>query len=201
MAKKIILAVILIIIIAFLCLNFTVNNSINLFIDGENVTVKTITMNPNADTENLNKEICHYTTHVMNDTSSNITTLKNGIKDICIKYGLENPKITVDSSIGKDQIPIIVHVDGTSMLPTLKDGQTVLINKSKNIHVGDIVVADSKDYGGIIKRVGDINGDEVYLISDNKNVSYSYKNGILYETKGVTTWVDISNINGVAINY
>ena len=87
------------------------------------------------------------------------------------------------------------------MLPTLKDGQTVLINKSKNIHVGDIVVADSKDYGGIIKRVGDINGDEVYLISDNKNVSYSYKNGILYETKGVTTWVDISNINGVAINY
>ena len=201
MAKKVILAVLILVILAVLCLNFTVNNSVELFIDGENVTVKTTTINPNIDTKTLNKEICHYTTSAMNDTNSNITTLKNGIEDICAKYGLDNPKITVDSSIGKDQIPVILHVDGTSMLPTLQDGQTVLLNKSKNIHVGDIVVANSDKYGGIIKRVGDIKGNEVYLMSDNKNISYTYKNGVLYQTKGITTWVDISDINGVVIEY
>lgn len=202
MAKKIILAsVLILIILSVLCINFTVNNSVNLFIDGENVSVKTIALNPNVDSENLNKEICNYTTYVMNDTNSNITTLKNGIEEICIRYGLENPKVTVDSSIGKDQIPVIVHVDGTSMLPTLQDGQTVLLNKTKNIHIGDIVVADSDEYGGIIKRVGDIEGRNVYLISDNKNITYTYKNGVLYEKKGITTWVDVSRINGVVINY
>lgn len=135
----------------------------------------------------MNGEICDYTLDAMNDTTSNITTLKSGIKNICSKYGFENPKINVDSSIGKDQIPVIVHVDGTSMLPTLKDGQKVLLNKTKNIHVGDIVVAESDEYGGIIKRVGDIQGDEVYLESDNKNVEYKTVNGVTYEVKGVTT--------------
>ena len=183
MAKKIILAVIIIFILSAFCINFTVNNSVNLFIDGENVSVQTITLNPTVNTENLNRDICEYTVNIMNDTNSNITTLKNGIEEICSKYGLKNPKINIDSSIGKDQIPVIVFVEGKSMLPTLQDGQSVLINKSKNIHVGDI------------------KGNEIYLISDNKNVSYTYKNGILYETKGVTTWVDLSDINGVAISY
>ncbi|WP_405305241.1 S24/S26 family peptidase [Methanobrevibacter sp.] len=201
MAKKIVLAVIIIAILSAFCINFTVNDSVNLFIDGENVSVKTTTLNPNADTENLNNDICRYCVNMMNDSHSNITTLKNGIKDICSKYGIENPKINVDSSIGKDQIPVIVYVNGTSMLPTLQDGQSVLLNKTKDIHMGDIVVANSDEYGGIIKRVGDIQGNEIYLISDNKNVSHTYKNGILYETKGITTWVDISDIIGVVIDY
>lgn len=201
MAKKIVLAVIIIAILSAFCINFTVNDSVNLFIDGENVSVKTTTLNPNADTENLNNDICRYCVNMMNDSHSNITTLKNGIKDICSKYGIENPKINVDSIIGKDQIPVIVYVNGTSMLPTLQDGQSVLLNKTKDIHMGDIVVANSDEYGGIIKRVGDIQGNEIYLISDNKNVSHTYKNGILYETKGITTWVDISDIIGVVIDY
>lgn len=201
MAKKIVLAVIIIAILSAFCINFTVNDSVNLFIDGENVSVKTTTLNPNADTENLNNDICRYCVNMMNDSHSNITTLKNGIKDICSKYGIENPKINVDSIIGKDQIPVIVYVNGTSMLPTLQDGQSVLLNKTKDIHMGDIVVANSDEYGGIIKRVGDIQGNEIYLISDNKNVSHTYKNGILYETKGITTWVNISDIIGVVIDY
>lgn len=201
MAKKIILAVIIIAILSAFCINLTVNDSVNLFIDGENVSVKTTTLNPNADTENLNNDICRYCVNMMNDSHSNITTLKNGIKDICSKYGIENPKINVDSIIGKDQIPVIVYVNGTSMLPTLQDGQSVLLNKTKDIHMGDIVVANSDEYGGIIKRVGDIQGNEIYLISDNKNVSHTYKNGILYETKGITTWVNISDIIGVVIDY
>ena len=87
------------------------------------------------------------------------------------------------------------------MLPTLQDGQKLLLNKTKNIHVGDIVVANSDEYGGIIKRVGDIEGDRVYLESDNKNINYEFINDTLYELKGITTWVNISDINGVIIDY
>ena len=202
MAKKIILAIItIIVILSLFALFLSTNESVDLFLNGESVTVETHTLNPNIDVESLNDEICEYTLYVMKDTTSNVTTLKSGIKDICVRYGLENPKISVDSKIGKDQIPVVVHVDGTSMLPTLQDGQSVLVNKSKNIHVGDIVVAESDEYGGIIKRVGDIRGNDIYLESDNKDINYEYKNGILYEVKGITTWVDISDINGVVISY
>lgn len=137
----------------------------------------------------------------MNNTNSNITTLKNGLKNISNNYGLDNPKIEVNSSIGENQIPVIFYVNGTSMFPTLQDGQNVLLNKTKNIHVRDIVVSDSKDYGIIIKRVVKITGNEVYLESDNKEVEYEYSNGYIYKKEGVKTWVDISNIYGVVIRY
>ena len=117
-----------------------------------------------------------------------------------IQTSVENAEINIDSSIGKNQVPVSVKVSGTSMLPTLQDGQILLLNKTHDIQVGDIVVANSSEYGGIIKRVGDINGDSIYLISDNKNISYEVINGRLYEIKGITTWVDISDINGVIIN-
>ena len=201
MAKKVILALITIIIIVF-CLFLFINtgsDSVNVYIDGENVSVETRSANPN--TYQLNNEICDLTLDVMNDTTSNITTLKNKIITICNSYGLDNPEINIDSSIGKNQIPIIVHVDGTSMLPTLQDGQTVIVNKTHDVHVGDIVVAESDEYGGIIKRIGDIKGDSVYLESDNKNVDYEYENGVLYEVSGITTWVNINDINGVVISY
>lgn len=202
MAKKIILAIlILILILSIFAVFLSSDNSVDLFINGDSVKVETHCLDSSIDIDQLNDEICDYTLNVMNDTNSNITTLKSGIKDICNRYGMENPKINIDSIIGKDQIPVIVYVDGTSMVPTLQDGQKVLLNKSKDIHVGDIVVADSDEYGGIIKRVGDIEGDNVYLESDNKEIRHEYKNGALYEIKGITTWVDISDINGVVISY
>ena len=202
MAKKVILAIaIIVLVLSFFAVIFTVNDSVNVFISGDGVEVETRAINPGIDVKSLNSELCDYTLYIMNDTDSNITTLKNGIKDICSKYGLKNPKININSSIGQDQIPVIVYVDGTSMLPTLQDGQQVLINKSKDIHVGDIVVANSAEYGSIIKRVGDIQGDNIYLESDNKDVRHEYRDGMLYEVKGITTWVDISDINGVVISY
>ena len=201
MAKKTILALlILILIIGFFAFTFLGQNTVDVYLDGENVTVNTHTLS-GIDTASLNGEICNSTIRIMNDTTSDADTLKGEIRTLCDKYGLENPKIKVDSSIGPDQIPVIVNVDGTSMLPTLQDGQKVLINKSHDIRVGDIVVADSDEYGGIIKRVADIKGNEVYLVSDNKNVSYEYINNVLYEVKGITTWVDVSEINGVVIQY
>ena len=83
------------------------------------------------------------------------------------------------------------------MVPTLQDGQTILVEKTKDISVNDVVVANSPEYGVIVKRVSDINGDKVHLISDNKNVEHKIGNGRIYELKGITTWVDISNIYGV----
>ena len=67
MAKKVILAIILILILSVLCINFTINNTVNVYIDGENVSVKTTTLNQNIDSESLNGEICDYTINVMND--------------------------------------------------------------------------------------------------------------------------------------
>lgn len=200
MAKKIILALVILIFIGFLGFTFLGSDTVSIYIDGENVTVTTNTLS-DVDTDSLNREICKYTTYAMNDSDTDITTYKNKVNEICNSYGLENAKITLDSSIGENQIPVIVIVDGTSMLPTLQDGQTVLINKTHNVNVGDIVVADSAEYGGIIKRVDDINGDTIHLVSDNKDVSYEYINGALYEIKGIETWVDVSDINGVVIDY
>ena len=200
MAKKIILALIILILLAFLALTFIENDTVNVYIDGENVSVSTTTLS-RTDIDALNHDICNLTLKAMNDTTSNATTLKNQIKKVCGSYGLDDVEINLDSSIGKDQLPVLVHVDGTSMLPTLQDGQTVLMNKTHDIKVGDIVVAESDEYGGIIKRVDRIDGNNVHLASDNKNVSYEYINGVLYEVKGVTTWVDISDIDGVVIDF
>ena len=200
MAKKIILALIILILLAFLGMLFFINDTVEVYIDGENVSVETHTLS-DVDTQGLNEDICDYTVDVMNDTTTDINAYKSGIRDICTYYGLDDAEINLDSSIGPDQIPVIVYVDGTSMVPTLQDGQAVLLNKTHNIHVGDIVVAESDEYGGIIKRVDEIDGNSVHLVSDNKQVSYESINGVLYEVKGISTWVDLSDINGVVIAY
>ncbi|MBP3791911.1 MAG: S24/S26 family peptidase [Methanobrevibacter sp.] len=200
MAKKLILALIVLIFILFFAFLMINNNTVNVYTDGKNISVETRSLN-NIDFNSLNHEICDYTSRVMNDTTTNASGLHDGIENICIRYGMNNPTININSSLGPNQIPVVINVDGTSMLPTLQDGQTVLMNKTHDIHVGDIVVADSEEYGGIIKRVDQINGNDIHLISDNKNISYEYINGVLYEVKGVTTWVDISDIGGVVIDY
>ena len=200
MVKKIIFALVILILIIILGIVFLADNTVDIYIDGENVSVETTTF-ADIDKHGMNEAICNYTLDVMNDPKTDISGYKSNVSNVCKEYGLDEVKINVDSSIGPDQIPVIVYVDGTSMLPTLKDGQTVLLNKTHNVHVGDIVVADSDEYGGIIKRVDDIKGSKVHLISDNKNVSYEYINGALYQIKGISTWVDISHVNGVVISY
>ena len=196
MAKKYILALIIIIVILAIFLTHE-SNSINVYIDGENVTTSTQGVN----SDELNEEICDYTLQSMNSPNTNIDTLKSGIEDICLKYNINITNIQIDSRIGKNSIPVIFQVDGTSMLPTLQDGQDVLVNKTQDVNVGDIVVANSTEYGNIIKRVDQVNGNQIHLVSDNKNVEYQEINGEIYETKGITTWVDSSDIYGVVIKY
>ena len=201
MAKKFILALIIVVIAAAIFIfNIAHEDTVDVYIDGENISVHSNAI-LNFNQHQMNERICDYTIDTMNDTDSNITTLRNGIRDICYAYGIKNPKINIDSTIGENQIPVIIYVDGTSMLPTLQDGQPVLLNKTKDIHVGDIVVAESDEYGGIIKRIDEIDENHIHLVSDNKNVEHIYENGTLYEVKGVSTWVDISDINGVVIDY
>ncbi|WP_305554436.1 S24 family peptidase [Methanobrevibacter sp. V74] len=200
MSKKIILTIILLILTVFAGIIFLGHDSVDIYIDGENITVETKSLST-VNKKHLNKDITNYTLEVMNDTAIDIDAYKTGVKDICMYYGLDNVEVNLDSSIGPNQIPVIVTVDGTSMLPTLKDGQDVLLNKTHNVNVGDIVVADSDQYGGIIKRVDQVNGDDIHLVSDNKEVSYEIINNKIYEIKGVSTWVDISDINGVVIDY
>ena len=86
------------------------------------------------------------------------------------------------------------------MLPTIKSGQSVLVNKTHDIEVGDLVSAQSPEYGGICKRVGDIDGNSVFLMSDNKNVSYEYYEDYYIEIKGLSTWVNINDIDGEIIS-
>ncbi len=204
MAKKCILAFIIIVILAIFLGIFLIGDadSVDVYIDGENVTTSTHPgLNTETNIDELNEEICNYTLQAMNQPNTNINTLKSGIEDICLKHGFNTTNIKIDSSLGENSVPVIFQVDGTSMVPTLQDGQEVLVNKTQNVHVGDIVVTDSAEYGKIIKRVNQVNGSEIYVVSDNKNVEYSEIDGEIYETKGITTWVDSSDIYGVVVEY
>ncbi len=59
----------------------------------------------------------------------------------------------------------VVQVSGTSMLPTLQDGNWLVINSSSKIKVGDIIVSTPPTYtkGPVIKRVIGVEGDEIYI--------------------------------------
>ena len=64
----------------------------------------------------------------------------------------------------------IFRVSGDSMLPTLKDGDAVMIIATKSIEPGDVVLADHpyKSSVKILKRVSEIDGEGRYsLTGDN----------------------------------
>ncbi|MCF0226040.1 MAG: S24/S26 family peptidase [Methanobrevibacter sp.] len=203
--KKLSKAFILIIIIIFLLAIASVvlfdglEPTSDIYIENNTVTCSIFPFCENQG--EIENKICDYVLSELNNPNSNISTIKLGVEKIASEYGVNNLKVNINSEIGKNKIPITYTVDGESMVPTLQNGQTVLVEKTKNISVNDIVVAKSPKYGVIIKRVDQINGNQVHLISDNKNINYEEVNGTIYETKGITTWVDVSNIYGVAISY
>ena len=175
--------------------HFFFGDTVEIYFDGESTSVSS---NLNEEASN---EILNYVSNNIYNSSTDVETMKEDIREICYSYGSTDCDISINSIIGEDQIPFIVWAEGESMLPTIQNGQYVLVNKTHDIHVGDIVSVDSKEYGGIMKRVDKIDGDNVHLVSDNKNVYYKTIDGVTYEYKGITTWVDISEIEGVAIQY
>ena len=146
----------------------------------------------------MENEILNYSMKEMNSVNSNTSTFKHGISKITEKYGFTNTNIHINSQFGKDQLPLLVIVNGTSMFPTLQDGEEVIVHKTKNIKVGDIVVAKDPEYGLLIKRVGIISGNQVFLSADNKEIITLFENGTHYQIKSVEKWTNASNIVGVA---
>lgn len=149
----------------------------------------------------LEEDICKYVLDQLNNYSSDADSVKDGIKELGREYGIDGLNVKLDSEIGEDRLCSVFDVSGTSMVPTLQDGQSVLVEKTKDIHTGDIVIAKSPEYGIIVKRASEIDGDEIYLTSDNKKISYEEIDGAIYKVKGITTWVDISDIYGVVVSY
>ncbi|MCR5027593.1 MAG: S24/S26 family peptidase [Methanobrevibacter sp.] len=204
MAKKGFLALIIIAIIVLTIGGYFlfIGNSVNVYIDGENVTTSSI-ISPlsGVDTNKMNNEISEYVFNTMQSPNGTITSLKQGIHRICLSYGLDNINVKIDSSLGENKIPVIFHIEGNSMYPTLTDGQEVTVEKTKNIQVNNIVVARSPEYGNIVKRVSQIKGDKILLTSDNTNVEYKVINGTTYKIEGINTWVSIDDIIGVVVKY
>ena len=77
-------------------------------------------------------------------------------------------------------------VSGSSMEPTLRTDDIVVVLKKKNISVNDIVVVEDSEYGFLIKRFEKFEKNGIKLSSDNKN-SFSKTTNNIY---------DISNIVG-----
>ena len=113
MANKGTLAIGIIIIILFIVAGYFLfaGDSVTVNIDGENVTSQTI-ISPFAgvDTNQLNQEICNYTMQTMHSPDSDVTALKQGILRICLAHGLNNIKLTINTPLGKDQLPMTFHV-------------------------------------------------------------------------------------------
>ncbi len=135
--------------------------------------------------------------------------VKADIKSIASNYNY-NANVKIVSQFGTDQLPMPATVRGTSMIPTLQDGQEIIIVKTNNLKVGDIVVAVHPTYGLIVKRLSIINSTQVYLTSDNKNVEVvntetTLPNGtietVTVQKTPLNTWLPTANVIGVVKVY
>lgn len=140
---------------------------------------------------------------------STVNSLKSDIKAIAQKYNF-TAEVNLTSQFGTDKLPFPATVSGTSMLPTLKDGQSVIALKGASFKVGDIVIARHPSYGLIIKRVASISNGKVFLKSDNRNVEIinnekTLPDGVVeietIEKSPLDTWQPKSNIIAVVKNY
>jgi len=132
--------------------------------------------------------------------NSTAESVKNDAKTIARKYNY-TADVTIESQFGVDLLPMIAEVNGDSMYPTLKDGQTLVILKTNDIKVGDIVIAFHPDYDLIVKRVAIIEGDRVFLKSDNREVKIVVTPEGVYKEQGLDTWIPKKDIKGVVKVY
>ncbi len=145
----------------------------------------------------------------VDSANSTVDTVKRDISSIASKYNY-HANVKIVSQFGTDQLPMTAIVQGTSMVPTLQDGQEIVVLKTNNLKVGDVVVAVHPTYGLIVKRLSIIDGSQVYLTSDNKNVEIitnetTLPNGTL-ETSTVkktplNTWLPTANVIGIVKVY
>jgi hypothetical protein len=143
------------------------------------------------------------------EANSTVESIGNDMNAIAKKYNY-TATVTINSQFGTNQLPMPATVSGTSMVPTLKDGQSIVVLKTKDYKVDDIVVATHPDYGLIVKRLKKIEANRVYLMSDNRNVEYfttqkNLGNGVIevdtYKKTPLDTWLPRENIVGVVKIY
>jgi signal peptidase I len=157
----------------------------------------------------MKEEIKNKAEEDVQSDNSTVASIKADLKAIAAKYNY-NAEVKIVSQFGNDQLPMPASVNGTSMVPTLKDGQDIVVLKTTDLKVGDIVVATHPTYGLIVKRLTEINGTQVYLKSDNRKIEVTTTqmnigNGIIetvtVEKIPLDTWLPIQNVIGVVKVY
>ena len=149
------------------------------------------------DTGEMCNEVVNYTASaVVNPDISNSEYLES-VRNICAKYGYNDVNIHIDSILDDNSLPLFSNVVGTSMEPTLHSGDVIVVNRTQNVQVGDIVTCNDTEYGLIVKRVGDIDGDWIYLESDNKTRTYKLTMGGVVKEEGLHKWVTRDRIEGI----
>ena len=175
--------------------------------DTTHVTFKSALWNPVP--LQMQDEIKEKVANDVNDYQSTVDSIKSDVNTIAQKYNY-TATTTITSQFGTDQLSMEAQVSGTSMVPTLQDGQNIMVLKTKDLKINDIVVAYHPQYGWIVKRLTEINGSQVYLKADNKNVEVSttenrLSNGAV-EIDTIThtplsAWVPRDNVIGVVKVY
>ena len=154
----------------------------------------------NSDTGQLTSEIMNYTASaVVNPDISNEEYLEQ-VRNICARYGYDDVNIHIDSVLNDNSLPLFSNVVGTSMMPTLHSGDVIVVNRTQDVQVGDIVTCNDTEFGLIVKRVGDIDGDWVYLESDNKTRTYKLTVGGVVREEGLHKWVTRDRIEGIVVS-
>lgn len=188
----------------FNVVNITVNT------DGQNTVVSTgyISGSRQIPREMIN-EMEHETSSEILSEESTVNSLKSDLNTVAQKYNY-TARVTINSQFGTDNLPFSATVSGTSMLPTLKDGQNVTALKTSSCKVGDIVIVRHPDHGLIIKRVAAKSDGKVYLKSDNRNVEIinnekNLSNGAVgietIEKAPLDTWQPENNVIAVVKIY
>ena len=186
------------------CIAPSNNTGIILNTNGTNVSIKSSSFLNNPPSQMMADMEEKALTDIENPNST-VGSVKSDMQAIAKNYNY-TVNVTITSQFGTDQLPMPAQVSGTSMVPTLQDGQSIVVLKTKDYKVGDIVVATHPTYGMIVKRLSKIEGNRVYLTSDNKNVevsTISLGNGAV-ETITKTplkTWLPKDNIIGVVKIY
>ncbi|MBI5681116.1 MAG: S24/S26 family peptidase [Methanobacterium sp.] len=173
-------------------------------------TTVSFTSSPfNSPSAQMEGEVKNKILEDIDNYNSTVDSIKSDINTIARKYNYTT-KVTLESQFGADQLSMPASVSGTSMVPTLQDGQNIMVLKTKDFKVDDIVVAYHPQYNLIVKRLKKIEGDRVYLMSDNRKVeTYTTQknlgNGVVeidtIKKTPLDTWLPKQNVIGVVKVY
>lgn len=174
------------------------NININVIINGQQVSITDSSLNfLDSNRANMDNEIINFTANQVVDMYASTESYKQGVSDIAKTYGYDVVTVNIDSDLNDGSLPLVSAVKGTSMTPTLHSGDIIIINRTQEIKTGDVVVCNDTEYGLIVKRVGEVNGANVYLQSDNKSKELINDGGLFYVEEGLHKWVTLDRIYGV----